>query len=241
MQSFLYHFTNARHEGYGLFAAGLFSERLIEPELLDHSDPAEARGNLADLVRINRYFGGHSTVRKTLARAITQSGPFTLLDIGAASGDTARVVHEIYPGASVTSLDYNLVNLELAPKPKVIADAFMLPLKPQSFDYVLCSSFLHHFQNDQVVDLLRSFYRTARKALVVVDLERHMLPYWFIQATQPLYGWGRITVHDGRISVRASFRPNELLALAEKAGIRTAAVNRYRPAFRLGLVAPKTD
>ncbi len=234
VQSFFYHPTNARDEGNGLF-----SERLIEPELLDHSDPAEARRNLADLVRINRNFGGHSTVRKTLARAITGNDHFTLLDIGAASGDTARLVHEKYPGASVTSLDYNLVNLEQAPKPKLIADAFILPLKPQSFDYVLCSSFLHHFRNDQVIELLRSFYAAARKALVVIDLERHVLPYWFIQATQPLYGWGRITVHDGRISVRASFHASELLSLAQKAGIQTAAVRRYRPAFRLGLVAPR--
>ena len=217
----------------------MFSERLIKPELLDDSEPAEARRNLADLVRINRNFGGHSAVRKTLARALRQTEKFTLLDIGAASGDTARLVKQAYPQSSVISLDYNLVNLEQAPPPKVIANAFRLPLKPQSFDYVLCSSFLHHFRNDQVIELLRSFYSVARKALLVIDLERHVLPYWFIRATQPLYGWGRITVHDGQISVRAAFQKMELLALAERAGIQTAAVMRYRPAFRLGLVALK--
>lgn len=217
----------------------MFSERLIQPELLDHSEPAEARRNLADLVRINRNFGGHSVVRKTLARAVNKNERFTLLDVGAASGDTARLIKQTYPRASVTSLDYNLVNLEQAPQPKLIADAFTLPMRNKSFDYVLCSSFLHHFRNDQVTELLRGFNAVARKALLVIDLERHVLPYWFIRATQPLYGWGRITVHDGQISVRASFRADELLHLAEQAGIERAAVKTYRPAFRLGLVARK--
>jgi 2-polyprenyl-3-methyl-5-hydroxy-6-metoxy-1,4-benzoquinol methylase len=217
----------------------LFSERLIQPELLDHADPAEARRNLADLVRINRHFGGHSALRKTLAHVARENETFTLLDIGAASGDTARLIQQIYPLASVTSLDYNLVNLEQAPPPKVIADAFLLPLKAESFDFVLCSSFLHHFRNEQVTELLRSFYAISRRALLAVDLERHVLPYWFIRATQPFYGWGRITVHDGQISVRASFQERELLRLAANAGIENAAVKRFRPAFRLGLVARK--
>lgn len=218
----------------------LFSERVIEPELLDHSHPDEARRNLADLVRINRNFGGHSTVRETLAGVIAGPGPFTLLDVGAASGDTARVIRDLYPEAFVVSLDYNSVNLERAPDPKVIADAFALPLQPESFDYVLCSSFLHHFENAKVIQLLRSFYAVARKALLVIDLERHVVPYCFLRLSQPFYRWGRITVHDGQISVRASFIRGELSELAKRAGVEGALVKSYRPAFRLGMVANKS-
>lgn len=217
----------------------MFKERFIEPELLDHADPAEARDNLADLVRINRHFGGHSAIRKTLANIATDNEPFTLLDVGAASGDTARLITEAYPRGSVTSLDYSSVNLERAPQPKITADAFHLPLRAESFDYVLCSSFLHHFENGQVVNLLRSFYAVARRALLVIDLERHIVPYLFLRVTQPIYRWGRITVHDGQISVRAAFHKRELLRLSAAAGIPNASVKRYRPAFRLALVAQK--
>ena len=104
---------------------------------------------------------------------------------------------------------------------------------------MLCSSFLHHFQDDQVTELLRRFYAVARKALLAIDLERHVLPYIFIRATRPVYGWGAITVHDGQISVRAAFQMDELLELAKRAGLQTVTVERYRPAFRLGLVAKK--
>ena len=218
---------------------GVFSRRHIKPELLDHLSPEEARPNLADLVRINRNFGGHSVLRKMLESVAGPGDQFTLLDIGAASGDTARLISEIFPRASVVSLDYSRVNLSAAPQPKIIADAFHLPLKDQSFDFVLSSLFLHHFEDLQVVSLLRSFYAVARRGLLICDLERHILPYLFLPVTKYLFGWRRITVHDGVISVRASLRTNELLTLAGQAGIAQPEIRAHRPAFRISLVALK--
>lgn len=217
----------------------MFSKRIIKPELLDHLPPQFARRNLADLVRINETFGGHSVIRRALARVADPNDEFTLLDLGAASGDTARLVHELYPRASVTSLDKNFVNLEAAPAPKLLADAFHLPFRAETFDYVICSLFLHHFENREVVALLGSFYRIARRALLVCDLERHVLPYSFLAATRWLFGWDRVTVHDGMISVRAGFRPRELEQLSKTAGIEKAEAVAYRPAFRIALVARK--
>lgn len=217
----------------------MFAQRRIEPEWLDHAVPEEARSSLADLTRINRGFGGHSVLRDILARVARGNRKFSLLDIGAASGDTAALIDELYPEASVTSLDYSAVNLTGAPFPKVIADAFDLPFPIESFDYVLCSLFLHHFTNEQVIRLLRSFYKVARAAVLVNDLERHFFPYCFLPMTKRLLGWHRLTVHDGSISIRASFRPGELLKLSSMAGIDDAEVKVHRPAFRISLVAKK--
>jgi 2-polyprenyl-3-methyl-5-hydroxy-6-metoxy-1,4-benzoquinol methylase len=218
----------------------VFPTRIIKPELLDHLPPEEARANLTDLVRINRNFGGHSVVRKTLARVARAEEEFTLLDVGAASGDTAQVVRQLFPRACVTSLDHNEVNMEAAPPPKVIADAFELPFPNQSFDVVFSSLFLHHFEDWQVAALLERFYEVARRAVVICDLERHVLPYLFLPATKYLFGWKRVTVHDGMISVRASFRASELLELSRRAGIEKAQIRVHRPAFRISLVALKT-
>jgi 2-polyprenyl-3-methyl-5-hydroxy-6-metoxy-1,4-benzoquinol methylase len=217
----------------------VFAKRLIKPELLDHAPLEEARANLADLVRINSNFGGHTTIGKIMAQVAAERDQFTLLDIGAASGDTARLLKRLYPSASVTSLDRSPANLERAPYQKLIADAFELPFLPESFDYVLCSLFLHHFGDEQVAGLLRVFYRVARRALLVCDLERHVISYCFLPATKWLFGWQRITLHDGPASVRAGFRANELLELSNRAGIRDARVSVHRPAFRLSLIAMK--
>jgi ubiquinone/menaquinone biosynthesis C-methylase UbiE len=236
--SFFYHFHPCRVRGGGV-RYSVFAKRVIEPELLDHLPPEEARRNLADLVRINRRFGGHAVLRKALQRVIRPEEGFTALDIGAASGDTARLIQQIFPRASVTSLDCNGVNLGGAPQPKLIADAFRLPFAPESFDIVLSSLFLHHFEDAHVSALLRSFYRIARRAVVVCDLERHVLPYLFLPATKYLLGWQRVTIHDGVISVRAAFRAKELLELSRRAGIEGAEIQEHRPAFRLSLVALK--
>ncbi|HEX3682235.1 MAG TPA: methyltransferase domain-containing protein [Bryobacteraceae bacterium] len=217
----------------------MFSKRLIKPELLDHLPPEEARPNLADLVRINKNFGGHSVLRKTLARVAAATEEFTILDVGAASGDAARLIQENFPKAWITSLDYNPVNLGTAPHPKLLADAFRLPFQPASFDFVLSSLFLHHFEDARVVELLRNFYEVARRGLLVCDLERHIVPYLFLPASKVLFRWQPITVHDGVISVRASFRAGELLNLSRQAGIEGAQVCVHRPAFRLSLVAMK--
>lgn len=219
----------------------MFSQRLIRPELLDHAGPEEARLNLEDLVRINRNFGGHSVLRKTLARVARKEDAFTLLDIGAGSGDAARIIQDLYPLATVTSLDCKEVHIENAGYPKLVGDAFQMPFRPGSFDYVFCSLFLHHFRDDQVTGLLRSFYATARRALLASDLERHVLPYWFLPATKLLFRWQRITLHDGPASVRASFRPGELLELANRAGVKNAQVEAHRPAFRISLIAVKEE
>jgi 2-polyprenyl-3-methyl-5-hydroxy-6-metoxy-1,4-benzoquinol methylase len=217
----------------------LLKKRCIEPELLEHASPEEAAANLAQIVQLNQRFGGHGVLRKTLAKAVNGNPSFSLLDIGSASGDTAGVIRQIYPAATVTSLDVNPINLAGAPEPKLLADAFDLPFRPASFDYVFCSLFLHHFPNEEVTRLLAGFYRVARRALLVSDLERHILPYLFFPASKPFFGWTPVTMHDGMCSVRAAFRSGELRRLAASAGIVNPQVTTHRPAFRLSLIGLK--
>ncbi|HLH01554.1 MAG TPA: methyltransferase domain-containing protein [Bryobacteraceae bacterium] len=215
----------------------IFKARRIEPEVLDHAPPEVARPNLADLVRINQRFGGHSVLRKMLARVVSPNDAFSLLDVGAASGDSALLIKELYPRARVTSLDLNWTNLETAPQPKILADAFELPFAPASFDYALCSLFLHHFSDDEVRELLRAFAYVAKRAVIVCDLERHILPYLFLPATKRVFGWNEITVGDGMKSVRAAFRAQELVALGLAAGLKNSEAHVFRPAFRIGMIS----
>jgi len=210
--------------------------RLILPELLDGLPEDQARASLQDLVRINRRWGGHSTLRRLLSENISDGQRFSLLDVGAASGDMGDCVRRWYPAARVTSLDYVAGHLTGAGS-RVVGDAFRLPFRPGSFDYVFCSLFLHHFQDEQVVVLLRNFGEVARKAVLVIDLERNPIPYYFIAWSRPMLGWDPVTVHDGAISVEAAFRRRELEELARRAGLRNPIAKVYRPAFRIALAA----
>ncbi|MBZ5602654.1 MAG: methyltransferase domain-containing protein [Acidobacteriia bacterium] len=210
--------------------------RIIKPEILDTLPPDQARASLADLTRINKTWGGHGTLRKLLRENI-HDAQFSLLDVGAASGDMARQIREIYPKARVTSLDRIATHLAAAPDPRVAADAFGLPFRPKSFDYVFSSLFLHHFTDDEVVRLFEEFSRAARKAVLVIDLDRNPIAYYFLPWTRWLFGWDPVTVNDGPISVEAAFHPDELEALARRAGLRDPRAKSYWPAFRIAMTA----
>src|SRR3712207_5452602 len=83
-----------------LSSAPLLGARVIRPEKLDDTPPAQARRSLRDLVRINTVFGGHAVLKRTLASVLDRHESFTMLDVGAASGDMGACVRRWYPGAA---------------------------------------------------------------------------------------------------------------------------------------------
>jgi hypothetical protein len=86
-----------------------------------------------------------------------------------------------------------------------------------------------------MISTLRQF---ARRALLLLDLERHPLAYYFLPLTRRILGWGPLTVHDGPVSVAAAFRLEELVSLAQAAGAEVAIGRRHRPWFRVSVVVP---
>ena len=208
------------------------------PEKLDHAGREEALDNLQDLVRVNKYFGGYATLRRIAGEFVGPEDPFSVLDIGAASGDMGAALRRSFPRATVTSLDRKADHLSHAAFPKLVGDAFRLPFGEGSFDFVFSSFFLHHFPDEEVVQLLASFGEIARRAVLAIDLERGPLAYHFMPATRWLFGWHDISMHDGPVSVQAAFKRDELASLARKAGLTQARVSRHRPWARLSLVAP---
>jgi ubiquinone/menaquinone biosynthesis C-methylase UbiE len=210
--------------------------RVIEPEWLDDESGADKQASLHDLVRIGRYLGGHRVLRGLMKRVTGPNDAFTLLDVGSATGDAVAIIRSIRPGASVTSFDYRLEHVAAAPRPSVVGDAFHLPFRKAAFDFVYCSLFLHHFDNDAIIRLLRDFRRVARRAVLLIDLERGPGAYYFMPLSQWLFHWNRITLHDAPASVEAAFKKDELAALARAAGFESIDIRRHRPWARLSLV-----
>jgi ubiquinone/menaquinone biosynthesis C-methylase UbiE len=160
---------------------------------------------------------------------------YTLLDVGAASGDMGTYIGSLYPEVKVTSLDYRAEHMAEAPQTRVVADTFRLPFQARTYDFVFSSLFLHHFSDSAVVQLLSEMGRVARQGVLALDLYRHPIAYYFVPATRWLFGWDSITVHDAPISVEAAFRPSELRELADRAGLHSPKVRSYGWSFRVSL------
>jgi len=230
----------------------LTPKRIYVQELLDAgigSDSDVAR-NLKDLRRINRGLRGTGTILKALSDTVngTDVKQLSLLDVGTGSADIPNAVAKWCSSRGIESrivaLDISERNLRIARavlgvRPEVAlvqADAKQPPFADSSFDYITASLFLHHFQEDEIVELLRSFARIARRAIVINDLVRNLIPYYFIRLISPVFMTSYLTRNDGPVSVLRGFTADELKDLAHRAGIRRFTVERLFP-YRLLLLA----
>jgi SAM-dependent methyltransferase len=217
--------------------------RAREPEALDVGvAPDEALRSLADLRFVNRWLGNRGRFVGAVLPYLKASARPRLLDVGCGSGDVTVALRRALEGRlAAAAVDIKLLHLQAAPPEllRVVADARRLPFAPNTFDVVTASLFLHHFDEAALPDLLRALFALARRALVVNDLRRARVPYLFGKAVFPLLFKSRVSVEDGLISIRSSFREPDLRAAFAAAGVPSVRIERNWP-YRLLAVAEKS-
>jgi ubiquinone/menaquinone biosynthesis C-methylase UbiE len=231
-----------------------FSRRSYELEHLDKGDytAEEYEGCIVELQRVNRYLGDARALRTSVLAAIERDGlrEFSLLDVGAGSGELLRVVaawaKETRLRAHLTGLELNArsahaileESAEFSSINAVRGDALRLPFADDRFDYVMCSLFTHHLRDEAVVAVLREMARLARRSIFVIDLHRHPVAYYLYTTLGRAFLYNRLIREDGALSILRSFQPEELRALAARAQLSNVAVERRFP-FRLVLSGRK--
>ena len=219
-------------------------KRVVTPEILDtDSAPSpDVQRTLADLRLINRWFGGISTTRRMLSRVIdlTPQPSFTLLDVGAGSGDVStEAARQLRPQikVDVTLLDRMPAHLPRNGARKVAGDALALPFRDGSFDLVICSLLIHHLEADEVVRFVDEALRVAKIGVLLNDLRREPMHLALMYAGYPIFG--RVTMHDGVASVRRSYTPGELHSILKKTvASRIDMENRFL--YRMGVIVWKS-
>ncbi|MBI4840745.1 MAG: methyltransferase domain-containing protein [candidate division NC10 bacterium] len=222
-------------------------------ELMDlpGADQDELARTLKDLAWINRWLGGTRLIRTELPSLFYGlRGPIRILDVATGYADIPRAIigwgRRRHLAIQVEGLDHHNEILQLARQASAAypeihlrqGDALALPYPDRSFDIVLASLILHHMEGEEQVRLLRELYRVARRAVLVNDLRRGRWAFLLTWASLHVVSRSRLIHHDGPLSVRRGFLPEELLALAGEAGWAGAHVSRH-PFFRLALVGEK--
>src|SRR5215212_2628653 len=192
----------------------MFQKRSTQLELIDTGDytAEEYEGCLSELRRVNHYLGDTWALQKTLLREIenTNLREFSVLDVGAGSGELLREIAEFARGKKAA----RLVGLELNARSaraileesksfaeifSIRGDALNLPFPDASFDYVMCSLFTHHFVDEKVVRILSEMKRVARRKIYVIDLHRHALAYFLYTTLGRLFLYNRLIRHEGAL------------------------------------------
>ncbi len=226
-------------------------------ELLDAPAPLpDLEANLRDVARLNRLFGGAWLTRAQVARLLGQvpaAQPVTILDVGTGGADLpvalVRWARRRGRPIRILALDKNSQILAIArrlraPYPEImflVGDGLRLPVKTGAVAIALVSLTLHHLEPQEASALLAELDRTTRLGFVINDLLRSRLAYCLVWLATRLFTKGRMSRHDGPLSVLRAYTPAEILELARRAGLPGLRIACYPWLCRIAAVAAKDD
>lgn len=181
----------------------------MEKELLDKLpfDHPDALRSRRDLQLLNALMGNHRRMARAARKIYRPSD--RLLELGAGQGELSAKLRAVLPHlARVDALD-------LCPPPKDWpshsrwhrADATTFT-DFNAYDWVVTNLLLHQFSDEQL-GLLGQRFSTGPRVILAAEPSRRHRHLLQLRALG-LFALGRVTRHDGAISIRAGFRGNEL-------------------------------
>ena len=224
------------------------------PELMDEvqPDPAIQAHQLRNLEAMNALLGGYPPIRmrlREILRDLPPGQPVTILDAATGGGDIPRRIVDWCRRwgrpVRILAVDRQPQTVEIArgwssayPEIEYLqADIMCLPLPDASVDIALNNLVLHHFDEAEAVAVLRELNRVARRAVLIQDVRRDRLClFWTWLFTR--FTANEVTRHDGPVSVRCAFDPDELALLATLADMEPVYL-RQHDFYRVTLVYRK--
>jgi 2-polyprenyl-3-methyl-5-hydroxy-6-metoxy-1,4-benzoquinol methylase len=127
-------------------------------------------------------------------------------------------------GIDISAGAISLANTQLIKYPTDNV-TFQLQLEPNlkqqpNYDIILATLVCHHLNDEELIQFLKESYAHCNRAIILNDLHRHPIAYWFYKVFSPLLFRNKIISHDGAISILRSFTRKDWLAVLNKAGIK---------------------
>ena len=202
------------------------------------------RDTLDKLEIINRFLGGNTVTIKGLKKLLknqSKNKTITIVDLGCGHGDILRDVAKFGRknnySFNLIGIDANFAAIEYAKELSKeyselsfkTMDIFSEDFKKQSYDVVLCTLFLHHFKNEELISFLKNTIHKATIGVVVNDLHRHKLAYYLFK----LIGFfikNKMVREDGLTSVLRAFKRKDLENISKKIKVHFSI--QWKWAFR---------
>lgn len=240
-----------------------FKTRSSEIEIMDdlEMEGAELSKALDQIQIVNRFLGGHQIVINGLQKIINQSkkrlsvsgtrpffdAPIKIADLGCGAGDTLRAIAEWGKKENIEldlyGIDANAFTVDYAEKLSTSQtnitylqkNIFAEDCSLEGFDIVICSLFLHHFEEDELLMFFQKCKDSKVKTLLINDLQRHWMPYYLFKLICSTLRASHMTREDGLLSIRKAFTKTDFEQLLQKSGIEEYEL-QWKWAFRYQLI-----
>lgn len=204
-----------------------FSIRSHQSEMMGNSkvDDKRVYRTLSQFKIINLLFSrSRKLMKDILIPHMLQAGKtkIALLDIGAGGGDIA-----IWFSRLCRSRGIDIEILCLDSDPKVVKYARKkcrhvnnvtvrlglvddIEALDMNVDYIFANHLLHHLRDQDIHRFLKRVYKNARRGFLINDLVRSPLAYLGFTLFAGGFLHGSYHFHDGRISIKKGFKPQEI-------------------------------
>ncbi len=185
---------------------------------------------LDKLATINKLLGGNIVTLNGL-KILLNNKPkdklITIIDLGCGGGDILRSIASYGMKKSynfqLIGVDANKNATDYATKLSVEydnirflhVDVFSEEFRSIDYDIVVTTLFLHHFKENQLLELVSHLLNKAKIGIVVNDLHRHWLAYYLFKLiTIPVKN--KMIIEDGLTSVLRGFKRKEIEAFLKQ-------------------------
>lgn len=224
-----------------------FKNRSTEKELMDDfsMDDSVLYRSLDTLAAINQWLGGNQLTMKavkTLLKEIPPSRELTIVDLGCGNGDMLRRIAEVarkhHRKVKLIGIDANEFTVNYARKKSTAYQeiSYLHQTIPSAdfnaltYDMVLCTLFLHHFTDAEILNLLTHICAKAEVGVVINDLHRSRWAYILFNLLT-LFIPNPMIRQDGLISISKGFKKTELQNFAHQLQVPNSRI-QWKWAFR---------
>ncbi|RVT72742.1 methyltransferase domain-containing protein [Flavobacterium sufflavum] len=225
------------------------------PEIMDDFtlEGEILRDALDKIAKINQLLGGNKLTLlgvKTLLKNVAVDTEITIVDVGCGNGDMLRTLADYgfknnfklkLIGIDANSFTINhAVNLSkkysnISYRCENIFNEAFTELK---YDIILSTLVLHHFKEDEIIEILTVFYTNARLGIVINDLQRSLIAYRLFQLICFVFQLSEMTKKDGLISILRGFKKEDLIRFSEKLNFKKYTIE-WKWAFRYQWIISK--
>ncbi|SHL30880.1 methyltransferase domain-containing protein [Flavobacterium chilense] len=229
--------------------------RTQETEIMDDFSlqGEELQAALDQIAQINQLLGGNQLTLhgiKKILKKYPKDQTITIADIGCGNGDMLRMLAKF---GQKNNLDFKLIGIDandftinyaktLSTQYSNIEykciDIFSETFKNISYDIVLCTLTLHHFSNDEILNIITIFNKNAKAGIIVNDLHRSKLAYRLFELICVIFNLKKMSREDGLVSILRGFKKDELEDFSKKLNLKNYTIH-WKWAFRYQWIITK--